>query len=376
MTRTSHRPTRFAARIAVALALAGASLAASTAIHAESSHQPAIIAARADGAFLRIEGFEFGAGKPVITLGGVNVVVVASTATRVDALVPVELAPGSYLLTLTAAKRKKDDDRGDASRYDEFWVTIGAAGPPGVAGPAGSMGPAGPMGPMGLTGATGAAGATGATGPQGPVGPQGATGPVGSPGKEGPAGPPGKDGASGLPGKEGPQGPAGTAGKDGATGLATIQSLAGLPCTVAACPGTTALSFDPQTSAVRLSCERAPGSLTFRIEGALSAATKMRSGILSYSSDIAGFEGDFELLNGLTPIAFSESVGGLCIGQRVEVTVTRINGDAHSPLVLQGGSCVAATLAYPQAIPGQPKVGDASLTCRFIMDASQTLTIQ
>jgi Collagen triple helix repeat (20 copies) len=359
MTRTAHRPTRLVARIAIAFALAGASLAASTLIHAESSHQPAIIAARADGAFLRIEGFEFGAGKPLVTLGGVNVVVVASTATRVDALVPAGLVPGSYLLTLIAAKANKADDGGDASRYDEFWVTIGAAGPQGVAGPAGPMG------------------ATGAMGPQGPVGPQGATGPVGPTGKEGPAGAPGKDGASGLPGKDGPQGPAGPAGKDGATGLATIQSLAGLPCTVAACPGTTALSFDPLTSAARFSCERVPGSLTFRIEGALSAATKMRSSDgFSFSSDIAGFEGDFAIRSGLTSIAFSESVGGLCIGQRVEVTVTRSGGDPHSPLVLQGGTCVAASLAYPELIPGQPRTGTASLTCRFIMDGNQTLTIQ
>lgn len=181
-----------------------------------------------------------------------------------------------------------------------------------------------------------------------------------------------------MPGKEGPQGPAGPAGKDGATGLATIQSLAGLPCTVAACPGTTVLSFDPLTSAVRLSCERAPGSLTLQIDGALSAATKMRqSPVFRFSSDVAGFEGDFAILNGLTPVAFSESVGGLCIGQRVEVTVTRKEGDPRSPLVLQGGSCVAAELAYPASIPGQPKPSTTvSLTCRFIMDGNQTLTIQ
>lgn len=190
--------TRTPARLALALAIAGTLFAASTPIFAESSHQPAITAARAEGAMLRIEGFEFGAGRPLVTLGGVRLVVVAATATGVDALLPVGFVPGSYLLTLSAAKAKREDDRGDSSRYDEFWVTIGAAGP---------QGPAGAAGPEGASGATGAQGLAGPAGPQGPAGP---SGPQGTQGAMGPAGPQGIPGANGAAGPAGATGPAGS----------------------------------------------------------------------------------------------------------------------------------------------------------------------
>ena len=369
MTRTTHRPTRIAARLAIAFTLAGGSLAASTLIHAESSHQPAIIAARAEGAFLRIEGFEFGAGKPLVTLGGVNVVVEASTATRVDALVPAGMVPGSYLLTLTAAKANKADDGSDASRYDEFWVTIGAVGPAGAKGDRGADGVPGPVG------------ATGLAGPSGPQGPQGAQGPAGSPGKEGPAGPAGKDGAAGSPGKEGPQGPVGPAGPEGkaGAGLSTIQSLADLPCTVAACAGTTAVTFDPLTSGLRLSCVRISGNMTLFIEGSTSVKAKLpgKTDSLKFTTDVAGFEGEFDLGRTNVPLGFDVSQGGMCTGQLVSVTLTRTGGlvGAAGAILVNGGSCVAAILdASP--FPGGTLAAPASLTCTFTMKANQTLTIQ
>ena len=390
MTRTSHRPTHIAARIAIAFALAGASLAVSTPIHAESSHQPAIIAARADGAFLRVEGFEFGAGKPLVTLGGVNVVVVASTATRVDALVPAELVPGSYLLTLTAAKANKADDGGDASRYDEFWVTIGAAGPQGVAGPAGPVGPMGATGAMGPAGPVGTTGAMGPVGPMGPQGPQGLQGPAGFPGKEGPAGKdglmglPGKDGLPGPQGPEGPQGPQGPIGPPGVPGVGTvgsIQSLAGLPCTVAACPGSTTVAFDPLTSRMALTCARVAGVRTLSIQGSATVAAKLpaKADLLSFSSDVAGFAG--RLHNEKGPDAmflpFEVSTGGLCSGQLVSVTLTRVGGvgGTAGALLVNGGSCVSASLALIPISLLEP-VTQASITCDFVMGSDQTLTIQ
>src|SRR6185503_16826476 len=102
--------------------------------------------------------------------------------TQIDALVPAAATPGTYLLGLTLSASGKSS--GDSALNDEFWVTLGAVGPPGVPGApgaAGATGPAGPQGPMG---------------PQGPKGETGAAGPKGDPGAAGPAG---ADGAPGTP---------------------------------------------------------------------------------------------------------------------------------------------------------------------------------
>lgn len=152
------------------LGLAGASFA-------DSSHQPAITAAHAEGGVLRIDGINFGTAKPKVMLGTLPLSVVAVTATKIDAVLPSTVAPGSYLLTVTAGKGKGGgDDHDDNSRYDESWITIGETG---AQGPAGAMGPAGPSGatgPMGLPGPEGPQGLTGATGPAGPQGPMGPAG--------------------------------------------------------------------------------------------------------------------------------------------------------------------------------------------------------
>jgi hypothetical protein len=196
------------------LCLASALLAASTPIFADSSRDPAITEARADGGLLHILGLNLGGARPQVTLGTLSLSVVSVTATQIDALVPASVVPGSYLLTVTFGKSKSGGD--DEGKSDEFWVTIGAAGPTGAtgaAGPAGVPGPSGPVGAQGAQGSAGLAGSPGLAGPagaQGPAGPAGAQGPVGPAGAQGPAGPAGARGATGATGPQGPAGAAGT----------------------------------------------------------------------------------------------------------------------------------------------------------------------
>jgi hypothetical protein len=207
----------------LALCVAGALFAASTSGFADSSHQPAIIEAHADGAMLRITGFDLAGGTPKITLGNAALSIVSATATHIDALLPAGVAPGSYLLTLTLSKGRKDgvaDRNDDSSKYEEFWVTIGGAG---AAGKDGVAGPQGPAGPMGAMGPQGPAGPMGAMGPMGPIGPQGTQGPAGKQGENGSTGSEGKEGPPGPMGREGPVGPAGATGATGPAGLGSTS---------------------------------------------------------------------------------------------------------------------------------------------------------
>ena len=373
----------------LALCVAGALFAASTPGFADSSHAPAITEARADGALLRIDGLEFAGGTPKLTLGSTVLSIVSATATHIDALLPVGVAPGSYLLTLTLAKGR-NDRTDDNSKYDEFWVTIGGAGAAGKDGVAGPQGPAGPIGATGAIGPQGSQGLAGAKGDPGPQGPAGNSGPAGP---AGPAGPGGKQGENGLDGKDGargPEGPVGPAGndgargKDGATGpagppgppgsgggsLAAIDSLGGLPCTVAMCPGTTAFTFDPLTSLASLSCVRVPGNYTLHIQGTTSVGTKMRGAgdLLQFTSDVSGYGGTIPFRSQGQPAAFDLTTGNLCAGQTVAVTLTRFSSsDGGNPLLLQGGTCNQAAL-HPGAA--------FSVTCVVTMNGDQTLTIQ
>ena len=159
--------------VVVTAALAGAA-------RADSKNDPMIVEARANAAqsILEIRGFNLAGTKPVLVLGSLPtpLQILSTTSTRMEALLPAGLEPGSYLLSLTVKKKEKDGDE----RGDEFWVTIGAQGPSGKDGKDGVAGPTGP------------AGATGPMGPQGPAGLAGATGPQGL------AGPPGPPGASGA----------------------------------------------------------------------------------------------------------------------------------------------------------------------------------
>jgi hypothetical protein len=297
--------------LALAVLVALGTAGAPTAF-AASSHQPVIAEVRADAAMLRIAGFDLADGLPRVTLGGVALAVTSANATEVVAVVPASITPGTYLLTLTVGHGASGQDN---SKYDEAWVTIGAVG---VAGPPGKEGP------------------QGATGPQGPIGPQG------------------------IP---------------GIAALSTIQSLAGLPCTVAACRGSTAVAFDPLTSGLALTCVRVPGNRTLNIQGGTGVGTKLpsRGDGLRYTSDVPGFAGPIAFRSDQNvPIAFEIPIGGLCDGQPVSITVTR-SGDsiATTPLDLVGGSCAPTPLWQSRYL-----ANEYSATCTFTMNANQTLTIQ
>ena len=122
------------------------------------------------------------------------------SGSRIVALLPAGLAPGSYAVSIVGPKGDSD-----GNSDEDFFVTLGSAGPKGDKGDPGPQGPAGPSGQTGLKGDKGDPGAAGAAGPQGATGPQGVAGPQGSPGPQGDAGP------QGFPGVPGPQGPPGTA---------------------------------------------------------------------------------------------------------------------------------------------------------------------
>ena len=159
---------------------------------------------------LFIDGVNFGTALPTVTLADRHLVVINSSDTHIEAMLPSWAGPGSYTLVVAAAAGVS----GNARESAPFEVTIGAVGPKGD---------------------TGAQGPTGATGPQGPQGPAGATGP------SGPAGPAGAAGAQGIAGPAGAQGPAGPQGPAGT--LASFDALSGLACTRNNTAGTIALSY-------------------------------------------------------------------------------------------------------------------------------------
>lgn len=302
---------------------------------ADSSHQPAIVATRVESGLLRIVGFDLSGKSLRVTLGGVGLAIVSATPTEIVAVVPASMADGSHLLTLSLGPGGNDD-----AKHDEAWVTLGGTGPAGAAGPAGRDGQ------------------PGATGPIGPQGPQGVPGPTG------PTGPAGQDG---QPGQDGAQGPAGPAGPPGAS---LYQSLAGQACTVAGCSGTTAISFDPKTTDMRLSCVKPVGPHSLGISFRQSAAGKLSvaaSSTLTFSSDVAGFDGNLDVRT-----ASFANIGGLCAGQHVSVTLTLHY--AGSPLIVDGGTCHNVSLMnvfYTPYLPYQT----AKVTCDFVMNGNQVLSV-
>ena len=174
-----------------------------------------------DAAEITVVGSGFGAAAPTVKLAAARLSIVSSNNSTIVAKLPVNTAPGSYLLTV---------ENGQTHLPGIFEATLGAQGIQGAAGPAGAQGPQGPMGlpgPQGLSGPAGAVGpagpkgASGAAGAIGPAGPIGASGAAGAQGVAGPAGPMGATGAAGATGSIGPvgsQGPAGPTGPTGATG--------------------------------------------------------------------------------------------------------------------------------------------------------------
>lgn len=209
-------------RTSAALAAAGL-LAFATVANAASARDPVISEARANQAqtHLLVTGSDLPTTGPRLTLGigTAPLAVTLATPTRIEALLPAGIEPGTYLLSLTGPQAAGSGAGG--ARGDEFWVTLGATGPagaPGVAGPQGAPGATGPAGPAGPTGAMGPQGSQGLTGPAGAQGSPGApgstgaTGPQGPTGTIGPQGPAGPQGTQGPIGLTGPPGPAGTGG--------------------------------------------------------------------------------------------------------------------------------------------------------------------
>ena len=139
-----------------------------------ATHSPTITGVTTDFTVnpptITINGAYFGSITPTVTLDGSPIVVATYTQSAVTALLPSNLAPGSYQLVLT---------NNVTALKVTFDATVGAVGPEGPAGPAGPQGPPGPIGPAGP------AGPMGPSGPQGPQGPQGATGPAGPAGPQG-----------------------------------------------------------------------------------------------------------------------------------------------------------------------------------------------
>jgi hypothetical protein len=127
--------------------------------------------------------------------------------------------PGTYLLTITrATRRKKRKIKLTSKDLAIFNVAIGPVGDTGPTGPEGTQGARGATGPQGLAGVDGDAGIGGATGPTGPQGLVGPTGLQGVPGADGGPGTDGAAGAIGPTGTTGLTGPTGSKGANGATG--------------------------------------------------------------------------------------------------------------------------------------------------------------
>lgn len=205
-------------KLAVAL-LATAFSLGTTAARADATPGPIITEVDADAAtaVLHIHGANFGTVAPRVTLGNsAPLTVTLASPTQVDALLPVGATPGTYLLGLTLSQAGKSS--ADSALNDEFWVTLGAVGPPGA------------------PGAPGAAGAAGATGPQGPAGPQG------------PQGPKGDTGAAGPKGDPGVAGPAGADGAPGAPAQCFAGPQLGQACNTSLGPGSVTIATAPDNS--------------------------------------------------------------------------------------------------------------------------------
>ena len=385
---------------AIALvALSGAAPSAG----ADSARDPVITEARANDAntILQVFGTDLSGGAPRLTLGtqAAPLVVTLATSTRIEALLPPGVPPGTYLLTLTIGKyrdRKSSDSEGP--RGDEFWVTLGAqgpSGPQGIAGPAGATGqqglagPPGPAGPQGVAGATGPAGlqgppgTAGAMGLQGPAGLPGAAGkegpmgPEGGPGKDGPIGPqgvPGRDGKEGpigpqgMPGKDGMDGPIGPAGPQGppgpgggGTSVPSLESLAGVSCNVGTlCQGVTVVRFDEATFGIALRCvPPVQRVLTVNMAPGHGGNYTVDTSPAAINAAPLYYVNSIPVTPGITQVS-----GAFCPGASVHLTI--VGGTIHSRAT---GDCQGAFSSSGVAGKG------FQFECDLAMDANKTVTI-
>jgi hypothetical protein len=314
------------------LCIAALLFAASTLAFADSPHDPAITEARAEGGMLHILGLNLSGARPQVTLGTLPLSVVSMTPTQIDALVPANVVPGSYLLTVTLGKSKSvSDGLKDDAKSDEFWVTIGAAGQQGPAGTAGLQGAMGPIGPQGIPGVAGAAGRDGASGAQGPIGPQGMPGPAG---------------ASGA--------------------LSSIEALAGLACNVVnardVCQGVTAITFDAATNGLGFFCqpsgERPTLHLVYDLRGLHQGQTVrvLSNPYSNLSRSLLTFSSNSSLSESTCPGAVNVFTFILGVSQLVQ---------APQSLTVNGGSCSGVVL-----------LPNSSVECTVTMDGDQFIRIQ
>ena len=269
----------------------------------ESKGPPLIAEARADElGVLHIGGANFLTRRgtaPTVTLGllGRPLTVVYASPTRIEATLPAELVPGSYLLIVEKGNESSADAPEDGGPADAFWITLGGSGAKG------DKGDPGPAGPQGLAGPQGP---TGPSGPAGPKGDQGLPGPAGSVGAMGPAGP---QGTPGLPGAQGPAGPIGPQGPQGVAGPADTSTQADV-CAIVA-------KLNTQFSAgLPVPAYCTTQSFNFKATGAYQTLTIPATG--NYLIDAAGAQG------GADSLTYGHS-GGL--GARVSGVVALNAGD-------------------------------------------------
>lgn len=128
----------------------------------EEAPQLVVLHARADVAtgILEIEGLAFGEDLPTVLLGAEELEVTWAEDGRIEAVLPLEVLEGTYLLMVFRGQ--------EVNEYDVFHLAIasppppvvapsdrGARGESGPAGPAGAVGPMGPAGPAGVAGPAG-----------------------------------------------------------------------------------------------------------------------------------------------------------------------------------------------------------------------------
>lgn len=309
---------------AIALvALSGAAPSAG----ADSARDPVITEARANDAntILQVVGTDLSGGAPRLTLGtqAAPLVVTLATSTRIEALLPPGVPPGTYLLTLTIGKyrdRKSSDSEGP--RGDEFWVTLGA---------------------------------------QGPSGPQGIAGPAGATGQQGLAGPPGPAGPQGVAGATGPAGPQGPPGPGGGTSVPSLDSLAGVSCNVGTlCQGVTVVRFDEATFGIALRCvPPVQRVLTVNMAPGHGGNYTVDTSPAAINAAPLYYVNSIPVTPGITQVS-----GAFCPGASVHLTI--VGGTIHSRAT---GDCQGAFSSSGVAGKG------FQFECDLTMDANKTVTI-